>query len=68
MIVQLFRPEGGGDRWLLYAPDLPGGVKPIRAPPELAAMLEGPSGYFYAEPEPDSDGWTISGRAPPPVW
>jgi len=68
MIVQLFRPEGGGDKWLLYAPDLPGGVTAVRATPELAAMMDGPSGYFIAEPKPDGEGWTISGPAPDQVW
>jgi hypothetical protein len=47
MIVRLIRPEGGGSRWLLYAP---GGVSGfIDATPELQSAMEGSDGYFSAE-------------------
>ena len=68
MIVRLFRPPSGGDDWLLYAPHLPGEFKGVRVTPELAAMMDGPSGYFYAEPKRNGEGWTISGPAPDQGW
>lgn len=63
-IVRLIRPEGGGSKWLLYAP---GGVSGyIDAPVELERAMETQAGWFYATHT--DEGWDIGERAPDQPW